>query len=326
MINKILLFVLLLFSTQFVHAQGIGNVVLFAQEGERFWVILNGERQNQEPQTNVKINELRAPMYKMKIIFEDKTIPELDKNLYLEEGSEVTLNIRKNNKGKYDTRYISSVPVAQASLEPAFGQYVMTFGQQLQQMNTQGVGTTSQSTTIQNTTTTVGSGGNLNNNQDNNNISINLNLGGLGLGMATQQQTGIVQQQTTMTTTQTTTGGPGAVYIAPQPIIYVPGYTGRIGCPLPITPNEFDRMVASVRNKSFESNMEETAKTITKKTCLTVSQVEEMVEVFGFENTKLAYAKFAYRYTYDIDNYFHVADRLTYSSSQSDLMRFIDGK
>jgi hypothetical protein len=306
------------------YAQSIGNVVLFTQEGERFWVILNGERQNQDPQTNVKINDLRAPMYKMKIIFEDKTIADLDKNLYLEEGNEVTMNIRKNNKGKYDAKYITSVPVEQATREAAYGQYVMTFGQQVAATGL--AGGTSQTTTIQNTTTTVGSGGNLNNNQDNNNISINLNLGGLGVGMATQQQTGVVQQQQTTTTTTQTTSGSGMVYQAPPPMVFVPGYNGRIGCAVPIAPAEFDRMVSSVKNKSFEATMAETAKTITKKTCLTVSQVEEMIDVFSFENTKLDYLKFAFKYTYDMDNYYRVADKLTYSNSQSELLKYIDNK
>jgi len=48
-----------------VYAQSLGNVVLFSQEGERFFIILNGVRQNDEVQTNVKVTDLNAPMYKL---------------------------------------------------------------------------------------------------------------------------------------------------------------------------------------------------------------------------------------------------------------------
>ena len=63
---------------------------------------------------------LVAPNYKCRIIFEDTKLGHLDFNMFFNDpGSEVTWNIKKNNKGEYVTRWVSSVPLAQAPPAPA---------------------------------------------------------------------------------------------------------------------------------------------------------------------------------------------------------------
>lgn len=334
--KKILLLLLAFCGSLSVHAQIKANATLFTEEGERFWVILNGERQNNEAQTNVKITGLNAPVYKLKVIFENPSIPEMDKNLYLEEGSEVTYTVRKNNKGEYVLRLMSSVPLAQAPTTPVPGQYLMIYG----------TPPPPPATTIQQTTTTQQG-------MPNDNVNLNINLGGLGVGMNVNTNgMGGTTTQTTTTTTTTTTGYPGQpvpqpvyttpqpvyttpppvyttpqpVYVAPAPVVYVAGYNGPVGCPVPMSSSDFSSAKNSVASKSFDQTMLETAKTIVSHNCLTVAQVEEMVGVFGFENSKLEFAKYAYNYTYDKGNYYRVADRFSFSSSQEELMEFINAR
>ena len=74
-------------------AQDKGNVVLFTENGERFYVILNGLRKNQDPETQVKLVGLNHPRYRLKVIFKDSTIPDLDANLYTKPGRELTYAI-----------------------------------------------------------------------------------------------------------------------------------------------------------------------------------------------------------------------------------------
>ena len=60
--------------------------------------------------------------------------------------------------------------------------------------------------------------------------------------------------------------------------------------------------------------------------CLHVSQVKLVINVFDSESSRLSFAKFAYDYTYDRDNFAEVKDELHSQKSRDDLDKFIAGK
>src|SRR5204862_490215 len=91
------------------------NAILFTENGEKFTAILNGLRQNDKPETNVKITGLNAEWYKLKVIFDNTALGEKNFNLGVQLGNETSYAIKKNSKGEYVLRYISSVPIAQAT-------------------------------------------------------------------------------------------------------------------------------------------------------------------------------------------------------------------
>jgi hypothetical protein len=114
------LFAFVLISTA-LFAQNTSNLIVFSEDGLKFYLILNGIRQNETAVTNIKVDKLNQPYYAAKIIFEDKTQPVLEKK-YLPvvdaEGSaslEVTYKIKKNNKNVNVLRFFSQVPIAQAA-------------------------------------------------------------------------------------------------------------------------------------------------------------------------------------------------------------------
>ncbi|MBK6525290.1 MAG: hypothetical protein IPG07_06875 [Crocinitomicaceae bacterium] len=49
-------------------SQKTGEVVFYSNTGEKFYVVLNGVRQNQQAETNVKVTGLNSPWYGCKII------------------------------------------------------------------------------------------------------------------------------------------------------------------------------------------------------------------------------------------------------------------
>ena len=75
----------------------MSNLIFFSEQGERFSVILNGVLQNANPETNIKVTDLPAPSYKLKIIFDDTKLSQIDKNLMYKQGFESTFVIKKNN-------------------------------------------------------------------------------------------------------------------------------------------------------------------------------------------------------------------------------------
>ena len=289
------------------------NVILFTENGEKFTAILNGLRQNETPQTNVKITGLNANWYKLKVIFEDTKLGEKAFNLGFEPGNESTFTIKKNGKGEYVLRPISQVPIAEAPPTPK-EQTVVVYNP-----NTEPVGET-HTVSQQTTTTTHGTS-----TSDNVNISMGVNMGADG-GNINMNMSGMDPNATTHTTTTTTTtvshSSTSSMDPAPPPS-YLPGYTGAIGCPIPMSPQEFSDLKESVSSKSFEDTKLTIAKQVTGNGCLLASQVKEVMKLFDFEATKLTYAKFAYRHTYDIGNYYKVNDAFDFESSVEDLNKYI---
>jgi hypothetical protein len=299
------------------------NAVLFTENGERFQVVLNGVIQNTTPSTNVKLTDLIAPNYKMKILFEDKNLGEIDKNLFLEAYSENTFNIKRKSSGEWVVRILSITPLAQLPPTPQNvpNQNVVVY---------HATPVAPAATTTTTTTTTY------NDPLYNDNVNINVGINGLGLNMNVNGTgTGTTTSQTTTTYSTTTTTAPTQVYVAPpttttvvvqEPAqVYVmPGYNGPTGCPFPMSPQDFAGIKTSIMSKSFENTKLEIAKQVLGQRCMTAAQVSEMIRVFDFEATKLDFAKFAYGRTYDIGNYYMVNDVFDFESSISDLNGYIN--
>lgn len=306
--KSVLLFFVLAFSAS-VFGQS-SNLVLFSEQGEKFFVVLNGIRQNSKPETNVKVTDLNQPTYKVKVIFDDKTIPDLDKNVFLEPGTEFVLNIKKNNKGEYVLRLLSQAPIADAPPVPSPQQSVITYTTTPPPLAT---------TTVTTTTTTTGTA-------PTGNVSVGMNVGGVGFNMTVTDNT-MMQGTTTTTYTETvqttTTSTPAPVSAPAPPPSYLPGYNGPIGCPVPINPMDFEGVKRSISSKNFEDSKLQVAKQVCGANCLLASQVKEIMMLFTFEDTRLDFAKFAYRKTYDIGNYYKVNDAFQFETSIDELNRYI---
>ena len=77
---------------------------------------------------------------------------------------------------------------------------------------------------------------------------------------------------------------------------------------------DFAEAQRSVSSKNFEDSKMTIAKQITGANCLTADQVKRMMRTFTFEDSKLEYAKFAYRKTFDIGNYYKLNDAFEFES------------
>lgn len=304
------------------------NLILFTENGERFHAVVNGVRMNEAPETNVRIEDLNASQYKLKIVFEDKNLGVMDKNVYFQTmGSEVTLSIKQNKKGEYVLRMISEVPVAQAP--PAPSNYtVIHYDPNPQPVMTTGVTVVEQTTTTTTTGTPTTTG---------ENVNMNVNMGGFGMNVNVNVNEGgynenVNMSTTTTTTTTTTTGGVSTnvnMTGTPPPsntqtqVVYVEGYNGAVGCPVPMSQSDYNSAQNSIKSKSFEDSRLTIAKQIINSNCLTSAQVRGLLDLFTFEDTKLDFAKYAYTRTYDLNNYYKVNDAFEFESSIDELDAYI---
>ena len=153
-------------------------------------------------------------------------------------------------------------------------------------------------------------------------INIDMNMGGMGIDMNVNVRETRTETYTTTTTPASTTPpsyGSGAAQYS------MPGYSGPIGCPWPMNEPDFAEAQRSVSSKNFEDSKMTIAKQITGANCLTADQVKRMMRTFTFEDSKLEYAKFAYRKTFDIGNYYKLNDAFEFESSIEELNEHING-
>jgi len=151
----------------------------------------------------------------------------------------------------------------------------------------------------------------------NNGVNINMNM---GEGTSIKMNMGNTQQQTTTQTTIITNRAPQTA------VVYVTGYSGKIGCTPPVSEQRFNQMINSVKNQSFSDDKQRVTKQIVKSNCMTVDQLVNLLNEFSFDDGKLDTAKFAYNYIYDVENYFKVFDVFSFSSSGEELEQYINDR
>ncbi len=291
---------LLLISPLFCFAQFQtgGNLTVFSEEGDKFYLILNGEKQNETPQTNIKIEDLPQPYYSAKIIFEDKSLATISKtNLMITDADgkmmDVTYKIKKDKTNKVKMVYYSMIPVPQDFMPPA-GMYVRQFGQP---------GPPGANVSQTTTTTTSGNG-----------IGASVNVPGMSMNISINEPNAV---QTTTTTTTTTHSSSSTHSQQGQPVVK--------GCAnnWPMNASDFNAAKKTIAQSSFDDTKLKTAQSIVGSNCLSTDQVVQICNLFSFEDNKLAFAKYAYAYTTDPKNYFKVNNVFTFSSNKEELSEFI---
>jgi hypothetical protein len=164
------------------------------------------------------------------------------------------------------------------------------------------------------------------------NVNIGISAGEEHAGFSMNVDNGATStvQTTTTTTTTSTSVSSGTTAVNNQqqenvaPLVYLAGYTGAIGCPMPMTAAEFSALKQTLASKSFEDTKLSIAKQAIAQHCFLVSQVKQIIDLFSFEDSKLDLAKHCYRHTYDIGNYFQVNDAFTFDSTADELTKYIE--
>jgi Domain of unknown function (DUF4476) len=96
------------------------------------------------------------------------------------------------------------------------------------------------------------------------------------------------------------------------------GYNGMLSY------QEFAILMDQIRRNTFDKGRMEEAKKLTRNNRLTVNQILEITRLFTFENNRLEYAKFAYEYAYDRQNYQQVVDVMAFENSKKELRKYIE--
>lgn len=335
-----------LLTTGIATAQQTCDLVFFTDDGTRFTLVVDGEVKNEAPATRVVATGIRNETPMVIVRFEDSGIPQLRKPGYFPLGMEYTVMITTNKKGERVLRPTGEAALGTAAkaepVKPRPTEFVEdkpappapTGTAVTQTIDVGGVDQVTTITVVEQETMGVGAPGErVNINLGVNGLGINMNVNvddGMGSGVNTTSKT--TTTKTTTTTTTTTTGGTLTTkpVAEPKPVkeeVYrMPGYTGPVGCAMPMSQTEFNDARKSIESKSFEDSKMTTAKQVGRDRCFTTDQVKGIMGLFSFEDTKLEFAKYAYERTHDIGNYFKVNDAFTFESSIDDLNRYIQSR
>ncbi len=300
---KSILSVALLLCTSTLFAQS--SLIIFSEMGENFSATFNGEKLNDEPTSRVEKHGIMQEMGKVIVRFEDASKGIVTKNLFFDPNTEYVYNLKLSKKGKYVVRMISSGPAKQQEPE------VVYVPEPVETTEVHQVQTT-QSTNMNTTTNTT-----INVNEETNSENVSINVQGIGISMNVQT-TSQFTETSNMSIDQSSNVN---VETTNQPT-EVAATTGN--CGMPATDSDFDMASSSISSKSFEDSKLSIAQEVAKNKCLTSSQIKKIMELFSFEETRLDFAKFAYSYCFDPDNYYQVYDAFTFELSIDELKEHID--
>ena|GEM_PF-504215 len=158
---------------------------------------------------------------------------------------------------------------------------------------------------------------NLNVDQLGMNVNMNISDGNLSLGIQDQPE-----QPAAVPTPVPAAPEPAA----PVQVVYVEGYTGRIGCERPVGADRFAGMMETISDAAFSDDKVRIAKQIMRSNCLVIEQLVEILEEITFDEGQLDLAKFAYEHIYDLENYYQVYGVFSFSSSGEELDEYIQDK
>ena len=248
---------------------------VFSENGELFFLVLNGVNQNNAPQSKIRVEGLPEYGNDVEIVFADNRTPALKRRINIADpvdGREVnmTLKIERNREGYAQLRFHKCTEVDH-NYHPPQDEYVMNYGKP-QQTNT--------------VTETP----------------------------YTDPNTGQLVTQTTTTTTNET--GYNRHQETPPPPPPPPA-------PVAMDQQTFNDVKQMIANSSFEDTKLSTAKTILTNNYISTDQVMEICKLFSFEDSKVAFAKFAYNKTVDKNSYYKVGSVFDFDSNKKVLNDYI---
>lgn len=308
------------------------SLTFFTENGDPFWAVVNGIRQNLKPETNVKITGLKDKMVKVKIVFQDEKKGAADKTCQLvgvdSDFNDIVYSINYNNKKKRWDFKMVSWEVAEGSPKPAEEPVAggrRTFevpyhtDEKWQPLPVPMPVTHVKVDPDGKTSMEISMGGNTTPNPGTATPAPATPAG----SPARVQSPGVDPVHAGNSRQH---HGRDNTQLASQPAAVVPvaNPAAPQGCQSPMAGASFQQALASIQKASFASDRLKQAKNVARNNCLSIEQVKLVMKSISYESDRLDFAKYAYNRCTDRPNYYLVNDAFSYSSSRDELNDFIE--
>ncbi|HXA03119.1 MAG TPA: DUF4476 domain-containing protein [Cytophagaceae bacterium] len=302
--KKIFLLLLLSLMMQFegsCQAPVINNLVVFSNDGEKFTLILNGEKQNQYPDSRIKVADLTLKVYKVTLIFENKKLKTHNTTLtFFSTNEECVFTLNKHGN-KHTMDYVTATAINQPAKQNTTATNTNT--------------TTTATNTSTKTNTTTNSSINNNGSED---IAIKTSLGTFDVG---SNGIKIGGKGVNLNLNEKTKTASSSVNVLGNTISMNKSF--KIGCKSPMSGLDFDESKKTVVSQTTDSTRMIAAEKVINANCMLTAQVKEIMQLFTTDLTKLHFAKKAYSHTSDLSNYGQLDDTFTSEEGKKDLHNFI---
>ncbi|MFT3910200.1 MAG: DUF4476 domain-containing protein [Ferruginibacter sp.] len=284
----------------------LGSLNVFSQNKDKFFLYLNGVKQNETAQSNVRIQDIPGLYYNVKIVFKDAGIPPIVKNNLVvsdadDKMMDATYRIRRDNTGKPRLNFYSMTAVNTNFTAPA-GMYVKGYEKASGEVAAATKVSTVKGTISNVKVTTQPSSSSTVSNKPANKTAEKNKPAGTAVSSSTK--------------TIATDNKPEAAKPIPE---------NKKCNGWPMGKGDLAAAKKMIGDAVKEEDKLSTAEGIIASNCLLTSQVAEFCSLFKSEKSKLAFAKYAYKFTIDRKNYSEVNKALSLETSKRELNKFING-
>jgi hypothetical protein len=307
-----------------------GSLTVFSQSGEKFYLFLDGKKQNEIAQSNIRIQELPELYYQARIVFKNPGIaPIIKNNLYVSDGDDVLMDasyrIRRDKAGKVKLNFYSMKPAQQNFVPPA-GMYVYHYGSQAPD-SISGISKSLPSAKNSGTTATP-----------NTTVGKTINLKSTAVKTA-DPKTGLPKKTAVENVSKVNTNAKKANSIdsvaakgAAKSIAVDDNKTANQNKGVtvnkkcngwPMGKADLAAAKKTIENAGKDESRFAVAKEIISSNCLMASQVTELCSLFKSEKLRLEFAKYAYSFTTDRKNYGEVSKAIASDPGRKELTKFI---
>ena len=342
------------------------NFTVFNNNGQTFYVILNGVIQNSLPQTNVVVSGLVNSAYSVKLIFSDGKTADINKNFFIDSPSDITTRIIFK-KGKGKLQLISQIPTVGAST----GEMVINYRPDNNASFSDGsvgigfVGNSTTTTVVTETTTQQSGNGSVNiqatptpTNSSNGNVGIQMNIvdstfgQNMGVNMSiningqvvdpnAQINTNVLvpanvtisgnapantNSSTVITTTTTTTNSSNSSINSSNNVVTNTSSPSNSNVNCSRTLNNTAVFIEELKDQSFEDDRVEALQLALVNMCLYAADAEKIMPLFTFDANQLTVAKFMSDRLVDKENASSLAKHFSFDSTKMEYRKYISGK
>ena len=103
----------------------------------------------------------------------------------------------------------------------------------------------------------------------------------------------------------------------------MPEYKGRLGCNTPCDMELVKSTISQINSETTSMAQFTVASELVKNNCITVDDLALILKAFSYESDKVEFAKFAWAYVYDQENYFLLSSVFDYPQTLEEINTFV---
>jgi hypothetical protein len=284
----------------------LGSLTVFSQNGDKFFLYLDGVKQNDEARANVRIQEVPGLYYSVKIIFADKKLsPIIKNNLFISDGEdnlvEATYRIRRDNTGKPKLNFFS-IKKAGTDFKKPEGMYVYNFGKPAVAVDAKGDKKEMPLVSAAPSKNKKANTAILQKNDGGNPVSPDV-VANKPLDKSKPAHSGVPTNKM-------------AELSKPKPD------NGKCNG-WPMAKGDFEAAMKTINDAVKEDERLAAAEQAIASACVSVNQVTAFCSLLKSERSRLAFAKYAYKFTTDKKNYTEIIKIFSLESSIAELNMLI---